>query len=63
MIAQAYFQGELMVRIFADDDEAIADLRLDDATPKAADESLRRLKLYRRSEWHRREWGLEAKLK
>ncbi len=53
-----------MVRIFANEGgESIADLRLDDATPKAADESLRRLKLYRVGPWQHREWGLEAKLK
>lgn len=67
MKAQAYFGAPLMiVRVFDsgnDWDESIADLRLDDPTPKEADKALHRLGLYRAEKWQTREWGLEARLK
>ena len=65
MKAQVYFDSEPTVRIFGSPDwtEALADLRLDDCTPKDADQSLHRLGLYRREKWQRREWGLEARIR
>lgn len=54
MLAQAYYEKphDMIVRIFPrGENYAIADLPLNAATPTAADDALRRMRLTRRSRW------------
>jgi len=65
MIAQAYFDGEPMVRIFDKDGKRIADLPMElPPCDKTADEALKRVKLQRHERWNHTSWsGREAKVR
>jgi hypothetical protein len=65
MIAQAYFDGEPIVRLFDKEGTRVADLPM--ALPpcdKTADDALRCMKLQRREKWKVASWaGREARVR
>ena len=65
MIAQAYFNdNEMTIRIFQSrNSKAIAELPLEKATDKSANESLRKIGMVKRERWQKRDWGKEAKVR
>ena len=72
MIAQAYFSGSPMVRVFDRDGRCIADLPMKlPPCDKTADAALKAMKLQRRERWNEGSWisdqwsvtGREAKVR
>ncbi len=62
MFAQAYFgDNEMIIRIFPHrNSKMIAELPLEKANDKSANESLRKIGLTKRTKWEKTSWGKEA---